>query len=52
MDGHKIFRNAAAPVLLMLIGLNRCTHNLALAFLIGAGLFIAALYIDGIFKDR
>ncbi len=40
MDGHKIFKNAAAiPVILMIVGLCRYTQNLPLSIIAGIGIY-------------
>ncbi len=46
MDEHKIFKNAAIPVILMIIGLNHYTQNLLLSIIAGTGIYAIASFID------
>lgn len=46
MDGHKIFKNAAIPVILMIVGLCRYTQNLPLSIIAGIGIYAIASSID------
>lgn len=52
MDGHKIFKNAAIPIILMLIGLYHYTQNLFLSIIIGIGIYAIASSIDKFIKKR
>lgn len=52
MDGHKIFKNAAIPVILMIIGLCRYTQNLFLSIIVGIGFYAIASAIDRFIKKR
>lgn len=50
MDGHKIFKNAAIPVILMIVGLCRYTQNLPLSIIAGIGIYAIASSIDRFIK--
>ena len=50
MDGHKIFKNAAIPVILMIVGLCRYTQNLPLSIIAGIGIYAMASSIDRFIK--
>lgn len=52
MDGHKIFKNVAIPVILMIIGLYRYTQNLLLSIIAGIGIYAIASAIDRFIKKR
>ena len=52
MDGHKIFKNAAIPIILMLIGLYHYTQNLPLSIIAGIGIYAIASSIDRFIKKR
>lgn len=52
MDGHKIFKNAAIPVILMIAGLCRYTQNLPLSIIAGIGIYAIASSIDRFIKKR
>ncbi len=52
MDGHKIFKNAAIPVILMIVGLCRYMQNLPLSIIAGIGIYAIASSIDRFIKKR
>lgn len=52
MDGHKIFKNGAIPVILMIIGLYHYTQNLLLSIIAGTGIYVIASSIDRFIKKR
>ena len=52
MDEHKIFKNAAIPVILMITGLCHCTQNLLLSVIAGIGIYALASSIDRFVKKR
>ena len=52
MDEHKIFKNAAIPVILMIIGLNHYTQNLLLSIIAGIGIYAIVSSIDRFIKKR
>ena len=52
MDGHKIFKNATIPVILMVIGLYHYTQNLLLSIIAGIGIYTIASSIDRFMKKR
>ena len=52
MDGHKIFKNAAIPIILMTIGLYHYTQNLLLSIIAGIGIYAIASSIDRFIKKR
>ncbi len=52
MDEHKIFKNAAVPVILMITGLHHYTQNLLLSIIAGTGIYAIASSIDRFIKKR
>ncbi len=52
MDGHKIFKTAIIPVILMIIGLKHFTQNLPLSIIAGIGIYAIASFIDKSIKKR
>ena len=52
MDEHKIFKNAAVPVILMITGLHHYTQNLLLSIIAGIGIYAIASSIDRFIKKR
>ena len=52
MDGHKIFKTAAIPVVLMIIGLKHYTQNPVVSIAAGTGIYFIAYFIDKHIKKR
>lgn len=48
MNGHKVFKTAAVPIILMIIGLKYYTQNLAISIAAGIGVY----FIDKHIKKR
>lgn len=48
MENHKIFKTAAIPFILMIIGLNHFTQNLALSIIAGIDIYLFAFLVDTI----
>lgn len=52
MNGHKVFKTAAIPIILMIIGLKHYTQNLAISMVAGTGVYFIAYFIDKHIKKR
>ena len=52
MDGHKIFKTATIPIVLMIIGLKHYTQNLVVSIVAGIGIYFAVYFIDRHIKKR
>ena len=52
MDEHKIFKNTAIPVILMITGLCHYTQNVLLSIIAGIGIYAIASSVDRFIKKR
>lgn len=52
MDGHKIFKTAAIPIVLLIIGLKHYIQNLVISITVGIGIYVIAYFIDKFIKKR
>ena len=52
MDEHKIFKTAAIPVILMIIGLNHWIKNLLVSVIAGIGIYAIVFFKDRFLKNR
>lgn len=50
MEEHKIFKTAAVPIILMIIGLKRYAQNGILPIAAGIGIYLIASFIDKLIK--
>lgn len=52
MKENKLFNTPIIPILLMLTGLMRLTHDLLLSIIIGICLYVPAYFIDRVSKKQ
>lgn len=52
MDEHKIFKTAAIPIVLLIIGLKHYTKNLVVSIAVGIGIYVISYFIDKHIKKR
>ncbi|MDE7415959.1 MAG: hypothetical protein K2N44_06565 [Lachnospiraceae bacterium] len=52
MNEHNIFKTPMRPVIMMMIGVNCILGDLQLSVLLGIGIYVAAVWMERIWKDR